>query len=137
LLEAVVNNDLADNFRDLWPIGRSPSLPHGSREPFQREEAEAERQLERELKQHLNALGRHHASSSLRKATDEVRAIWRLANGYLAGQAPWVTFRTDPNRCRVAVRTAVNLVEVCATVAWPFIPNAAETVLQALGRAPA
>jgi methionyl-tRNA synthetase len=72
----------------------------------------------------------------LRKAADEVRAIWRLANGYLAAQAPWVTFRTDADRCRVVVRTAVNLVNICAIAAWPFIPNAAETVLRALGRPP-
>jgi methionyl-tRNA synthetase len=136
LLEAIVNNDLADHFGDLanrtltfvatWFQG---AIPEG------RGEVEAEKQLERELDQHLNALRRYHASYSLRKAADEVRSIWRLANGYLA-QAPWVMFRTDPERCRVAVRTAVNLVEICATVAWPFIPNSAEAVLRALGRPP-
>jgi methionyl-tRNA synthetase len=47
-----------------------------------------------------------------------------------------VTFRTDPERCQVVVRTAINLVEICTTVAWPFIPNTAETVLRALGRSP-
>jgi methionyl-tRNA synthetase len=132
-----VNNDLADNFGNL--VNRTLTfvasrfqggIPEGGGE------SEAEKQLERELEQHLNALRRHHASCSLRKAADEVRAIWRLANGYLAAQAPWVTFRTDADRCRVVVRTAVNLVNICAIAAWPFIPNAAETVLRALGRPP-
>jgi methionyl-tRNA synthetase len=130
-----VNNDLADTFGNL--VNRTltfvasrfqGTVPEGG------VPSEPESRLEQELEQHLNALRRYHTSCSLRKAADEVRAIWRLANGYLAAQAPWVTFRTDPERCRVAVRTAVNLVEICATVAWPFIPNAAETVLRALGR---
>lgn len=132
-----VNNDLADTFGNL--VNRTltfvasrfqGTVPEGG------VPSEPESRLERELEQHLNALGRYHASCSLRKAADEVRAIWRLANGYLAAQAPWVTFRTDPERCRVAVRTAINLVGICATVAWPFVPNAAETVLRAVGRPP-
>jgi methionyl-tRNA synthetase len=132
-----VNNDLADNFGNL--VNRTLTFVTTRFQgaiPEEEGESEAEKQLERELEQHLNALRRHQASCSLRKGADEVRAIWRLANGYLAAQAPWATFRTDPARCRVAVRTAVNLVEICATVAWPFIPDAAETVLRALGRPP-
>jgi len=115
-----VNNDLADNFGNLvnrtltFVVSRyRGAVPEGG------VASEPERQLEQELEQHLNALRRHHTSCSLRKAADEVRAIWRLANGYLAAQAPWASFRTDPDRCRVAVRTAVNLVGICATVAWP------------------
>jgi methionyl-tRNA synthetase len=132
-----VNNDLADNFGNL--VNRTLTFVASRYQGVVPEggvASEPESQLEQELEQHLNALRCHHASCSLRKAADEVRAIWRLANSYLAAQAPWVTFRTDPERCRVAVRTAVNLVEICATVAWPFIPNATETVLRALGRPP-
>jgi methionyl-tRNA synthetase len=132
-----VNNDLADNFGNL--VNRTLTFVASRFQgviPAGGGESEAEEQLERELEQHLNALRRHHASGSLRKAADEVRAIWRIANGYLAAQAPWMTFRTDPDRCRVVVRTAVNLVNICAIAAWPFIPNAAETVLRALGRPP-
>jgi methionyl-tRNA synthetase len=132
-----VNNDLADNFGNL--VNRTLTFVASRFQgvvPEGRGASETEKQLERELEQHLDALRRYHASCSLRKAADEVRAIWRLANGYLAAQAPWVTFRTDPDRCRVAVRTAINLVEICATVAWPFIPNTAETVLRALGCSP-
>jgi len=130
-----VNSDLADSFGNL--VNRTlafvasrfqGTVPEGG------DPSEPESRLERELEQHLDALRRCHASCSLRKAADEVRAIWRLANGYLAAQAPWTTVRTDPDQCRVAIRTAVNLVGICATVAWPFIPNAAETVLRALGR---
>jgi methionyl-tRNA synthetase len=132
-----VNNDLANTFGNL--VSRTLTFVASRFQgtvPQGRVPSEPESRLEQELEQHLNALRRYHASCSLRKAADEVRAIWRLANGYLARQAPWVTFRTDPERCRIAVRTAINLVEICATVAWPFIPNAAETVLRALGRPP-
>jgi methionyl-tRNA synthetase len=132
-----VNNDLADNFGNL--VNRTLTFVASRFEgviPEGRGASQAEQHLERELEQHLNTLRRHHASCSFRKAADEVRAIWRLANGYIAAQAPWVTFRTDPERCQVVVRTAINLVQICTTVAWPFIPNTAETVLRALGRSP-
>ncbi|QFU16964.1 methionine--tRNA ligase [Microvirga thermotolerans] len=129
-----VNNDLSDTFGNLvnrtlaFVTSRFQGVVPGTGAP-----SEAERQLEQDLAQHLDALRRHHATGSLRKAAEDVRAIWRLANGYFAAQAPWASFRTDPDRCRVTVRTAVNLVGVCATVAWPFIPSTAETVLASLG----
>ena len=76
-----------------------------------------------------------HDDRLFRKAADEVRSIWRLANGYLAAEAPWASFHKDPERTAVVIRTAVNLLDLAATVAWAFIPAAAEQVLGALGRA--
>ncbi|WP_244610552.1 class I tRNA ligase family protein [Microvirga pakistanensis] len=79
-----VNNDLADTFGNL--VNRTLTFVASRFQGTVPEDgvpSEPESGLERELEQHLNALRRYHASCSLRKAADEVRAIWRLANGYL------------------------------------------------------
>ena len=75
----------------------------------------------------------HQDVRSLRKAADEVRAIWRVANAYLVSGAPWSHVVSRPDRAAVVVRTGVNLLALAATVAWPFIPATAERVLAALG----
>ena len=71
----------------------------------------------------------------MRKAAEEVRAIWRLANAYLAEAAPWSVIKNDPARAATVVNTGINLVRVAALAAWPFIPSSAEKVLCSLGDA--
>ena len=89
--------------------------------------------MRKELERHLKALRQHHDGLAFRKAAEEVRSIWRLANGYTAAEAPWSLLRKDPTRAAIVTRTGVNLIGVAATVAWPFIPSTAERVLAALG----
>ncbi|MBN8941184.1 MAG: methionine--tRNA ligase [Rhizobiales bacterium] len=130
-----VNNDLADTFGNL--VNRILTFlanRYGGIVPDGGTAAESEAHLAATLQQLLDGLRVHQDTCSLRKATAEVRAIWRLANGYLAEQAPWTSLAADPERTAVVVRTSINLLGVAATVAWPFIPAAAATVLTALGR---
>jgi methionyl-tRNA synthetase len=94
---------------------------------------EAEARLEVELARHLGALSRHQSACSLRKAAENVRALWRAANSYLSAEAPWSLLERDSQRAAVVIRTGVNLLRLAATAAWPFIPRAAEAVLGALG----
>ena len=94
-----------------------------------------EHQLAHSLDAHLARLRRHHESLALRKAADEVRAIWRLANAYLTEAAPWSAIKDDTARAATIVNTGINLVRVSALAAWPFIPSSAEKVLGSLGEA--
>ncbi|WP_262029565.1 methionine--tRNA ligase [Microvirga sp. Mcv34] len=130
-----VSNDLADTFGNL--VNRTLSFVasrFGLVVPEGGAPEEAEWQVVQALDGHLEALRRYQSACSFRKAADEIRAIWRLANRYFAEQAPWTTFHTDPNRCQVVVRTAVNLANLCSIVAWPAIPTATEEVFRAVGR---
>jgi methionyl-tRNA synthetase len=101
--------------------------------PAAGEAGELEQALAAELTQRLADLRFFQEQRSLRKAADEVRAIWRAANVYLVAGAPWSHVAGQPDRAAVVVRTSVNLVALAATVAWPFIPATAERVLEALG----
>jgi methionyl-tRNA synthetase len=78
-------------------------------------------------------LGEHHEALALRKASEEVRAIWKLANAYLAETAPWTVIKGDPVRAAAIVRTGINLVRLAALAGWPFIPSATTEVLRCLG----
>jgi methionyl-tRNA synthetase len=131
---AGVNNDLADTFGNLVNrVLKFVAAKYDGLVPRAGETGELEHSLVAELTQHLANLKSHQNERSLRKAADEVRAIWSAANAYLAAGAPWSHIVDEPDRAAVVVRTSVNLLALAATIAWPFIPATAERVLEALG----
>jgi len=131
---AGVNNDLADTFGNLVNrVLKYVAAKYDGVVPAAGEPGELEHSLTAELTRHIVNLKSHQDDRSLRKAADEVRAIWSVANAYLVAGAPWSRAAKEPDRAAVVVRTSVNLVALAATVAWPFIPATAERVLQALG----
>jgi len=133
---AEVNHDLADSFGNLvHRVLSFTAARYGGVVPEGGEPGEPEHQLAAALDRLLADLRSHHRDLALRRAAAEVRAIWRLANAYLAEQAPWTSIRTDPARAAVVLRTGIALVRVAAVTAWAFIPDAADKVLQALGTA--
>src|SRR5262249_11216701 len=71
---------------------------------------------------HLKQLRAHHEALLFRKAAGEVRAVWRLANAYLAETAPWSAIKQDGDRAACIARVGVNLVRTAALAPWPFIP---------------
>ncbi|AXI45901.1 methionine--tRNA ligase [Sulfitobacter sp. SK012] len=68
----------------------------------------------------------------VRKSAAELRAIWAAGNEYLQAEAPWTTFKTDPEKAAAQVRIALNLIPFYATLASPFIPGAAAKMLEAV-----
>ncbi len=69
----------------------------------------------------------------VRKAAAELRAIWVVGNEYLQSAAPWTVVKTDPERAQAMVRLALNLIRVYAILSRPFIPDAAATMMTAMG----
>jgi len=88
-----------------------------------------------ELNQRIDTLTKCHEEKDLRKAASETRAIaiWVLGNEYLHTVAPWSAVKTDPKAAATSVRVALNLCVLFATIAAPFIPDAAASILQAFG----
>jgi methionyl-tRNA synthetase len=131
-----VNKDLADVFGNL--VNRCLVLAATKFDgivPEARDVGPIEQKLAVELGKHLNRLRGHHEGLAFRKAAEEVRTVWRLANAYLTEAAPWSVIKDDPKRAASIVHTGINLVRVAALVAWPFIPSAATEVLRSLGEA--
>ncbi|WP_289080049.1 ABC transporter substrate-binding protein, partial [uncultured Sulfitobacter sp.] len=68
----------------------------------------------------------------VRKSAAELRAIWAAGNEYLQAQAPWTTFKTDPDKAAAQVRLALNLIPLYAVLSAPFIPTAAASMLDSM-----
>src|SRR5262249_45345803 len=92
-----------------------------------------ERALAAEVDERVARLHASHERLEFRQAAAETRALWARANGYLQEAAPWTAIRSDPARAAVVTRTALNLVRLCAVVAWSIVPTLAQTTLSALG----
>jgi methionyl-tRNA synthetase len=69
----------------------------------------------------------------IRKAATELRAIWVAGNEYLQAAAPWTVVKTDPEQAQAQIRLALNLIRLYAILSRPFIPDAAEVMMQAMG----
>jgi methionyl-tRNA synthetase len=129
-----VNKDLGDVLGNL--VNRCLSFATArfdARVPCLGEPGPLERKLAAELDGHLRELRKLQEGLALRKAAEETRAIWKLGNAYLSEAAPWTAIKSDPGRAATIVHTGIDLVRVAALAAWPFIPFAAEEVLECLG----
>ena len=73
------------------------------------------------------------AGMEVRKAAAELRAIWVIGNEYLQAAAPWSVVKTDPNQAQAQIRLALNLIRIYAVLSSPFIPDAAQTMMTAMG----
>ena len=81
----------------------------------------------------LTAIATHYEAMDYRKAAAETRALWAAGNEYLTRAEPWTHFKTNRDRAAIGVRTGIALAAVMARVAQPIIPNAAATILDAVG----
>ncbi|MGQ0610992.1 MAG: methionine--tRNA ligase [Paracoccaceae bacterium] len=73
------------------------------------------------------------ARMEVRKSAAELRAIWVLGNEYLQSSAPWSVVKADPERAEAIIRLGMNLIRVYAVLSAPFIPDAAEAMMAAMG----
>ena len=74
----------------------------------------------------------HMDAIEVRKSAQELRAIWAAGNEYLQAEAPWTTFKNDPDKAAAQVRLALNLIPLYASLSAPFIPEAAASMLDAM-----
>ena len=92
----------------------------------------AEEQLIADLTTRLRAYEGHMDAMEVRKSAAELRAIWVLGNEYLQANAPWTTFKTDPETAAMQVRLALNLIRIYAVLSAAFIPDASKTMIDAM-----
>ncbi len=132
--QASVNKDLADVLGNLvsrvTKFARSKfgdDIPAGG--AFGPQEAALIADLGTRVQDYTNFM----AQMEVRKAAAELRAIWVLGNEYLQAAAPWSVVKTDPDRAQAMIRLGLNLIRVYAVLSAPFIPDAAQTMMTAMG----
>ncbi|KAJ02511.1 methionine--tRNA ligase [Sulfitobacter mediterraneus] len=131
--QSSVNKDLADvlgNF--VSRITKFCRSKFGEAVPEAGEFGEAEAALIADLTERVTRYQGHMDAIEVRKAAQELRAIWAAGNEYLQAQAPWTTFKTDPDKAAAQVRLALNLIPFYANLSAPFIPDAAAKMLSAV-----
>ena len=131
--QASVNKDLADvlgNF--VSRITKFCRSKFGETVPEGGSWGAQEAALMAELGQRLRAYEGHMEAMEVRKSAQELRAIWVAGNEYLQSAAPWSTFKENPQQAAAQVRMGLNLVRLYAVLSAPFIPFAADRLLEAM-----
>ncbi len=132
--QASVNKDLADvlgNF--VSRVTKFCRSKFGESVPEGGAWSDTERALVDDLESRVRAYECLMEAMEIRKAAQELRAIWVAGNEYLQSAAPWAAFKTDPERAAAIIRLSLNLIRLYAVLSAPFIPFASARMLAAMG----
>lgn len=132
--QASVNKDLADvlgNF--VSRVTKFAVAKFGETVPAAGIYGAQEAALMNDLTARIREYATQMEAMELRKSAAELRAIWVIGNEYLQSAAPWTVVKTDPDRAAGMVRLSLNLIRLYAILSRPFIPDAAATMMAAMG----
>ncbi|MEX5599504.1 methionine--tRNA ligase [Pseudophaeobacter sp. C1-32P7] len=128
-----VNKDLADvlgNF--VSRITKFCRSKFGQEVPTGGTYGEQELELFETLQEGLASYQTAMDGMFIRRASQDLRAIWVAGNEYLQSAAPWSVFKEDPERAAAQVRLGLNLIRFYAVLSAPFIPQASAKLMEAL-----
>ena len=129
-----VNKDLADVLGNLVSrVTKFAASKFGDIIPAGGKNGDRETALIADLTQKLRAYEGHMEAMEVRKAASELRGLWVAGNEYLQAAAPWTVVKTDPDQAAAIIRLAMNLIRLYAIISRPFIPDAADSMMQAVG----
>ncbi|OYX26165.1 MAG: methionine--tRNA ligase, partial [Rhodobacterales bacterium 32-66-7] len=132
--QTAVNKDLADVLGNLVSrVTKFAQAKFGETVPAGGEFGALETALIADLGARVRDYTAQMQAMEVRKAAAELRAIWVIGNEYLQGAAPWTVVKTDPDRAQAIIRLALNLIRVYAVLSSPFIPDAAQAMMRAMG----
>ncbi|HEV2189780.1 MAG TPA: methionine--tRNA ligase [Stellaceae bacterium] len=130
----VCNKDLADTFGNF--VNRTLrfcSVRFGDEVPAGGEPGPMEIELAKNVQATLARYTASLEAMQLRRAAEALRELWVLGNVYVDRAAPWTAIKTDPDRAKVILRVAINLIRLYAIVGSPIIPDTCARLRDALG----
>jgi methionyl-tRNA synthetase len=130
---ARINADLANDLgnlaqRSLTIVARG----HGGKLPAPGELRDSDKAI---LAAADALIGKARDAMKGRALHQVLNAVWAVvadANRYFAGEAPWALAKTDPVRQGTVLHTTAEVVRQVATLAQPFMPQAAARILDLL-----
>ena len=132
--QSAVNKDLADVLGNLVSrVTKFGKAKFGETVPAGGSFGAQETALIADLGARIREYEHLMEAMEVRKAAAELRGIWVIGNEYLQSAAPWTVVKTDPEAAQAMVRLALNLIRVYAVLSQPFIPDAAATMMAAMG----
>jgi len=132
--QAGINKDLADvlgNF--VSRVTKFCRGKFGETVPEGGSYGPAEAAVSAEISKRLLAYQNNMEAIELRKAAADLRAIWVAGNEYLQSAAPWSAYKESPEKAAAIVRFALNLIRLYGVLSAPYIPDASNAVLAAMG----
>jgi methionyl-tRNA synthetase len=84
--------------------------------------------LDKEIGNCYDELGKNLESYRFRAALQNVMDIARLGNRYLTEQEPWKTIKSDPAAAKAALHNSLVLIGHLATCLQPFLPETATKI---------
>ena len=91
---------------------------------------EIDNELLRILQKRTDDYFKYMEAIELRKAVNELRAIWVEGNNYISTTEPWTVIKTDPKRAETILRICLNLTRIYAALSAPLLPDTAEKIMQ-------
>ena len=68
-----------------------------------------------------------------RKAIENLRGMWAVANEYFSENEPWALVKTDKNAAGEILNECFQMIDFFARISAPFIPQTAEKMLSIFG----
>ena len=68
----------------------------------------------------------------IRKAMNELRAIWVEGNNYISTTEPWTVIKENPQRAAAILRACINLIRIFAILSAPIMPKISQEMLARL-----
>lgn len=131
-----VNGDLADSYGNL--VQRVCVMLKKNFEgvlPEVGAKGVIEEKLIADLTEAVGDYDKNMKELEFRKATQSLHNVFMLANAYIAEKEPWKKVKEGGDRADAALtlKTAVNIILMCAVLSSPFIPATSEKVFAAFG----
>lgn len=83
---------------------------------------EKDLQVLQELKANPDVIADSIEKYRFREAQNELMNVARLGNKYLADEEPWKTIKTDPERTKTVMYTALQIAAALSVLSEPFLP---------------
>jgi len=122
--QARVNNELVAIFGNF--VNRSVVLTHKYYDgviPQAGELTELEIAVQKEIETSIQNLNKNINAYRFRDALADAMNVARIGNKYLADTEPWKLIKTDEERVKTILFTALQICEQLTTVFIPFLPN--------------
>ncbi len=132
--QASVNKDLADvlgNF--VSRVTKFAKSKFGDQIPSEVAIFDRERQLLNDLRAGIASYTKVMDAMMVRRSAEDLRSLWVLGNEYLQAAAPWSVIKTDEDQAKAIISLSMNLIRLYAVLSRPFIPDAAEAMMRAIG----
>ena len=133
-LQSLVNSELADTFGNF--VNRTMTFAHKHFDgvvPPCHALTDLDRAIIEEIAETPRRVGESIDKFRLREAADGMMSLARAGNKYFNDAQPWVTRKSDMDRCATTIHLSLQVCAALSVIFEPLLPDAAESLRLQLG----